>query len=102
MAKAQLVDVHVGNRMRQRRTLLGMSQSKVAEAVGLTFQQIQKYERGSNRIGLAWAFMRYSSDYVGAERQAKAAKLGVHAHGCEPAWEWRAQQRTRSEADTPR
>ena len=51
MAKAQLVDVHVGSRMRQRRTLLGMSQSKVAEAVGLTFQQIQKYERGSNRIG---------------------------------------------------
>ena len=51
MAKAQLVDVHVGSRMRQRRTLLGMSQSKVGEAVGLTFQQIQKYERGSNRIG---------------------------------------------------
>ena len=51
MAKAQLVDVHVGTRMRQSRTLLGMSQSKVGEAVGLTFQQIQKYERGSNRIG---------------------------------------------------
>jgi endonuclease YncB( thermonuclease family) len=47
------------------------------------------------REGLAWAFMRYSSDYVGAERQAKAAKLGVHAHGCEPAWEWRAQQRAK-------
>ena len=51
MAKAHLVDVHVGSRMRQRRTLLGMSQSKVGEAVGLTFQQIQKYERGFNRIG---------------------------------------------------
>jgi transcriptional regulator with XRE-family HTH domain len=37
--------------MRQRRTLLGMSQTKVGDAVGLTFQQIQKYERGSNRIG---------------------------------------------------
>src|SRR4051812_6032193 len=48
------------------------------------------------REGLAWAFMRYSSDYVGAERQAKAAKLGVHAHGCEPAWEWRAQQRAKN------
>ena len=44
------------------------------------------------REGFAWAFMRYSSDYVGAEREAKAAKLGVHAHGCEPAWEWRAQR----------
>ena len=45
------VDVHVGQRLRQRRTLLGMSQEKLGEAVGLTFQQIQKYERGANRIG---------------------------------------------------
>ena len=45
------VDVHVGARLRQRRTLLGMSQEKLGEAVGLTFQQIQKYERGANRIG---------------------------------------------------
>ena len=51
MAKTHNVDVHVGARMRQRRTLLGMSQSKLGDAVGLTFQQIQKYERGSNRIG---------------------------------------------------
>ena len=45
------VDVHVGARMRQRRSLLGMSQTAVGDAVGLTFQQIQKYERGSDRIG---------------------------------------------------
>ncbi len=45
------VDVHVGQRVRMRRTLLGMSQEKLGEAVGLTFQQIQKYERGANRIG---------------------------------------------------
>ena len=45
------VDAHVGTRVRQRRTLLGMSQGKLADAVGLTFQQIQKYERGANRIG---------------------------------------------------
>ena len=51
MAKTHNVDVHVGARMRQRRTLLGMSQTKLGDAVGLTFQQIQKYERGSNRIG---------------------------------------------------
>ncbi len=44
------VDVHVGSRIRVRRTLLGMSQEKLADAVGLTFQQIQKYERGSNRV----------------------------------------------------
>ena len=42
--------------MRQRRTLLGMSQEKLGTAVGLTFQQIQKYERGSNRIGSSRLF----------------------------------------------
>ena len=56
MAKSHPVDVHVGARMRQRRTLLGMSQEKLGTAVGLTFQQIQKYERGSNRIGSSRLF----------------------------------------------
>ncbi len=45
------VDVHVGSRVRLRRTLLGISQEKLGNLVGLTFQQIQKYERGANRIG---------------------------------------------------
>ena len=45
------VDMHVGRRVRLRRTFLGLSQEKLGEAVGLTFQQIQKYERGANRIG---------------------------------------------------
>lgn len=45
------VDVFVGGRVRLRRTLLGMSQEKLGEALGLTFQQVQKYERGANRIG---------------------------------------------------
>ena len=45
------IDVHVGQRLRLRRNLLGMSQQKLGEAVGLTFQQIQKYERGANRMG---------------------------------------------------
>jgi transcriptional regulator with XRE-family HTH domain len=45
------IDVHVGSRVRLRRTLLGLSQERLGEAVGLTFQQIQKYERGANRIG---------------------------------------------------
>jgi len=45
------VDVHVGSRVRLRRTLLGMSQDKLGKALRLTFQQVQKYERGANRIG---------------------------------------------------
>ena len=44
------VDVHVGGRLRLRRTLLGISQENLGESVGLTFQQIQKYERGANRV----------------------------------------------------
>lgn len=45
------IDVHVGHRVRLRRTLLGMSQVKLGGALDLTFQQIQKYEKGANRIG---------------------------------------------------
>ena len=56
MSRSHPVDVHVGARMRQRRSLLGMSQTNLGTAVGLTFQQIQKYERGSNRIGSSRLF----------------------------------------------
>ncbi len=45
------IDRHVGSRVRMRRVLLGMSQEKLGEALGLTFQQVQKYEKGTNRIG---------------------------------------------------
>src|SRR5690348_7052572 len=50
------IDVHVGSRIRLRRTLLGMSQERLAEAIGLTFQQVQKYERGANRVGSSRLF----------------------------------------------
>ena len=50
------VDIHVGARVRLRRTLLGMSQEKLGNALGLTFQQVQKYERGANRIGSSRLF----------------------------------------------
>ena len=45
------IDEHVGSRLRMRRMMLGMSQEKLGEAFGLTFQQVQKYERGMNRMG---------------------------------------------------
>ena len=51
VSKPDPIDIHVGSRVRLRRTLLGMSQEKLGKALGLTFQQIQKYERGANRIG---------------------------------------------------
>ena len=50
------VDAHVGSRVRMRRTLLGVTQEQLGNAVGLTFQQIQKYESGANRIGASRLF----------------------------------------------
>ena len=49
--KPNPIDIHVGSRIRLRRTMLGMSQEKLGESLGITFQQIQKYEKGTNRIG---------------------------------------------------
>jgi transcriptional regulator with XRE-family HTH domain len=51
VARPHRIDVHVGSRVRLRRTLLGFSQERLGAALGLTFQQVQKYERGANRIG---------------------------------------------------
>ena len=45
------IDVHVGRRVKMRRMLIGMSQEKLGEQLGLTFQQVQKYEKGANRVG---------------------------------------------------
>ena len=50
------VDTSVGKRIRLRRTTLGLSQEKLAEALGLTFQQVQKYEKGANRVGASRLF----------------------------------------------
>lgn len=47
------VDVYVGNKVRERRLLMGLSQESLAKLIGLTFQQIQKYERGTNRISVS-------------------------------------------------
>ena len=49
--KRHPVDVHVGGRVKQRRKVLGLTQTNLGDAIGLTFQQVQKYERGANRIG---------------------------------------------------
>src|SRR5262245_14093430 len=54
--RANPIDIHVGSRVRFRRMLLGMSQEKLGERLGLTFQQVQKYEKGINRIGASRLF----------------------------------------------
>ncbi len=54
------IDIHVGARLKMRRMIAGMSQEKLGESLGLTFQQVQKYEKGSNRIGASrlWEIAR--------------------------------------------
>ncbi|MGD9914313.1 MAG: helix-turn-helix domain-containing protein [Rhizobiaceae bacterium] len=49
--KPNPIDAHVGSRVRLRRNMLGMSQERLGESLGITFQQIQKYEKGTNRVG---------------------------------------------------
>ena len=49
--KPNPIDIHVGGRIRLRRNMLGLSQEKLGESLGITFQQIQKYEKGTNRVG---------------------------------------------------
>ena len=84
---AHLVDVHVGKRIRQRRWLVGMTQQKLAEAVGIKFQQIQKYETGANRVSASrlWDIadaldVDVSFFFEGLkEEQAEGEKSGVDA-----------------------
>ena len=59
------IDIHVGSRMRMRRMMLGMSQEKLGDAFGLTFQQVQKYESGKNRMGSSR--LQQAADILGVE-----------------------------------
>lgn len=84
------VDVHVGRRLRLKRTILGLSQESIAKQIGITFQQVQKYERGVNRMGasrlydfgrilnipIAYFFEGYG-DYAAAEAEGYALAEGA-------------------------
>ncbi len=83
---AHPVDIHVGKRLRLRRTLLGMSQESIGKEIGVTFQQIQKYERGMNRIGASRLFdfsrvmnvpIAYFFEGYGDESKQSAANGGM-------------------------
>ncbi len=56
MGNPHPIDVHIGRRMRERRSLLGISQTALGASMGVTFQQVQKYERGASRIGATRLF----------------------------------------------
>lgn len=81
------VDVHVGSRLRMRRMMLSLSQEKLGEALGVSFQQIQKYEKGANRIGagrlqevaqkLEVPISYFYEDMPGSERQDGFSEVGT-------------------------
>lgn len=80
------VDIYVGERLRSRRSLLKISQEKLADAVGITFQQVQKYERGTNRVSASrlWQFSRvlnvpisYFFENFSEKGRGKAALAGL-------------------------
>jgi transcriptional regulator with XRE-family HTH domain len=88
------IDAHVGSRVRLRRMLIGMSQEKLGELLGLTFQQVQKYEKGANRIGASRLFdisqilavpVSYFfddvSDEVAAQHRLSNGNGNGHVHG---------------------
>ena len=75
------MDAHVGSRVRLRRMLLGMSQEKLGEHLGLTFQQVQKYEKGINRIGASRLFDLSHVLGVPVQFFYDEAPPGTHSHG---------------------
>jgi transcriptional regulator with XRE-family HTH domain len=85
------IDQHVGNRVRLQRTLLGYSQDRLAQALGLTFQQVQKYERGANRISASKLFeiarilgVQISFFFQDLEGEAATAVKGLAESAAEP------------------
>lgn len=74
--EAQVIDVHVGRRVRQRRELVGASQEQLGEHLGLSFQQIQKYEKGINRISAGRLLQ--IADFLGVRVESFFDGLALH------------------------
>lgn len=73
----------------------GVTQDRYGRTVAQCFADDVNLSAAMVQAGMAWAFVRYSRDYVELELEAKAARLGIHVHECQPAWEWRTSQRAK-------
>jgi transcriptional regulator with XRE-family HTH domain len=85
------VDKYVGSRVRMRRIMLGMSQEKLGEALGLTFQQVQKYEKGTNRVGASRIqqiseILQVPISFLFEGGPRGAASVGGYDEGASPAY----------------
>ena len=83
MARVESIDAHVGKRLRQRRIELGLSQQKLSSVTGVSYQQIQKYERGTNRIGASMLWLL--SNVLNVPPSHFFEGLGHRAKAVEPA-----------------
>ena len=93
--QANPIDAQVGNRVRLRRMLIGMSQERLGELLGLTFQQVQKYEKGVNRIGAGRLFevsrildVPIDYFYEGANGQGVGGQAHANAQNAPPIMEF--------------
>lgn len=68
---------------------------RYGRSIGLCRADGADLSRAMVALGMAWAFVRYSRDYVEVEERARAEQVGMHAHACQPAREWRVGQQTR-------
>ncbi len=98
------IDQHVGNRVRLRRMMLGFSQDKLAQALGLTFQQVQKYERGANRVSASKLFeiarvlgVQISYFFQDLDGEAATAVQGMAESAAEPFEHEQLQRRETAE-----
>jgi transcriptional regulator with XRE-family HTH domain len=93
------VDIHVGSRVRLRRTLLGLSQDKLARAIGVSFQQLQKYERGTNRISASRLYALSKVRGVGISWFFEDAPSNTKRRSAPPAEPKAANEGTAGEQD---
>ena len=77
-------------------TCHAVTQDRYGRTVALCFADDVNLSAAMVQSGMAWAFVRYSRDYVELEAKAKTARIGVHGHDCEPAWDWRADERRKA------
>lgn len=74
-------------------TCNGVTQDGYGRTVALCFADDVNLSAAMVQAGMAWAFVRYSRDYVDLEAEARTARKGVHGHDCQHAWDWRAEER---------
>ena len=93
-AACRIATNYIEGLMRDRQIMCeAKSKDRYGRTIGLCKADDRDLGAAMVRAGMAWAYLQYSRDYMAQEADAKAASLGIHVHGCEPAWQYRARVR---------